>query len=49
MVIQMKAVIDSLKHLWNKKFKDKRKKDGLQGIFFSISDSCLYLVSMKTH
>ena len=28
-----KAVIDSLKHLWNKQLKNKRKKDGLRGIF----------------
>ena len=29
---------------------EKQKKEGwLAGIFFSISDSCLYLVSMKTH
>ena len=28
---------------------NKGKKDGLQETFFSISDSCVYLVSMKTH
>ena len=44
-----KAVIDSLTHLFNKKFKDKRKKDACKEFFFSISDSYLYLVSMKTH
>ena len=35
--------------LEEKQMKNKRKKDGLQGIFFSISDSCLYLVSMQTN
>ena len=34
--------------LEEKKMKNKRKKDGLQGIFFSISYSCLFF-SMKTH
>ena len=47
--MKKKAVIDSLTHLFNKKFKDKRKKDACKEFFFSISDSYLYLVSMKTH
>ena len=29
-----KAVIDSLTHLFNKKFKDKRKKDACKEFFF---------------
>ena len=29
-----KAVIDSLRHLFNKKFKDKRKKEACKKFFF---------------
>ena len=45
-----KAIIYSLKHLWNEKLKKKGKNEcWLARDIFSISDCCLYLVSMKTH
>ena len=44
-----KAVIDSLTHLFNKKFKDKRKKDACKEFFFLFLTPIFSSFSMKTH
>ena len=46
---KIKEIIDSLKHLFNNQLKTKERRMACEGYLFSISDSCLHFVSMKTH